>query len=145
VAADDPAQRRDEPARRRPHLLDDPDAAVGRLAAVADNGGNPEEIVTGRCFDTAVYTAFQALGGKYQQVIELVDVNGLSYAEAARVLGIPEGTVMSRLHRARQKIRDHLAATGVAPGEETHEQVAEPADAGGLPQGRPPAAVLPGW
>jgi RNA polymerase sigma-70 factor (ECF subfamily) len=100
--------------RRRPHLLDDPDAA-DKLAAVADNSGNPEDIVAGRCFDSAVDAAFRSLGRKYQEVIELVDVNGLSYAEAASALGVPEGTVMSRLHRARRKIREDLAAAGAAP------------------------------
>jgi RNA polymerase sigma-70 factor, ECF subfamily len=42
-------------------------------------------------------------------------VDGLRYAEAAQVLGVPVGTVMSRLHRARRRIRDRLATAGLAP------------------------------
>jgi RNA polymerase sigma-70 factor, ECF subfamily len=37
-------------------------------------------------------------------------VQGLSYADCARLLGIPKGTVMSRLHRARKRVRAHLDA-----------------------------------
>jgi RNA polymerase sigma-70 factor, ECF subfamily len=104
--------------RRRLHLLDDPDAAAGQLAAFADTGGDPEQIVTGQCFDVAVDTAFRSLPGKHRQVLQLVDVEGLTYAEAASVLAVPEGTVMSRLHRARKKILDHLTAAGITFGEE---------------------------
>ena len=47
----------------------------------------------------------------------LRDVDGLSYAEIAEVLGIPKGTVMSRLHYARRKLQESLKAAGVSlPG-----------------------------
>ena len=44
----------------------------------------------------------------------LRDVDGLSYAEIAQVLGIPKGTVMSRLHYARRKLQESLKAAGVS-------------------------------
>jgi RNA polymerase sigma-70 factor, ECF subfamily len=100
--------------RRRPHLLDDPDADLERLA-IADPRATPEEIVVGESFDAVVDTELAALPEKHRQVIWLVDVDGLSYAEAAELLGVPEGTVMSRLHRARKRIRIRLAAAGLAP------------------------------
>lgn len=100
--------------RRRPHLLDDPDADLERLA-VADPGATPEEVVVGESFDEVVDAAFSALPDKHRQVVRLVDVDGLTYAEAAELLGMPEGTVMSRLHRARKRIRTRLAAAGLAP------------------------------
>jgi RNA polymerase sigma-70 factor (ECF subfamily) len=40
----------------------------------------------------------------------MVDVDGLTYAEAAEVLDVPVGTIMSRLHRARRRVRDELLA-----------------------------------
>jgi RNA polymerase sigma-70 factor (ECF subfamily) len=102
--------------RRRPHLLDDPDADLDRLA-VSPGGpqATPEEPVVGEAFDEVVDAAFAALPLQHQQVVRLVDVDGLTYAEAARLLGVPEGTVMSRLHRARKRIRTRLVAAGLAP------------------------------
>jgi RNA polymerase sigma-70 factor (ECF subfamily) len=51
-----------------------------------------------------VYAAVAALPGDYRDVLVAVDVTGLSYKETARALRIPEGTVMSRLYRARQQV-----------------------------------------
>jgi RNA polymerase sigma-70 factor (ECF subfamily) len=101
--------------RRRPQLLDDPDAQLERLGTTADPRGSPEAVVVGATFDAVVTEALEALPVRFRQVVELVDVGGLSYAEAAGVLGVPTGTVMSRLHRARSRIRDRLAAAGLAP------------------------------
>ena len=103
--------------RRRPHLLDEPGAETEPLAAglASSACATPEDIVVGEKFDEMVDAALAALPLKHRQVVVLVDVNGLSYAEAAKLLGVPAGTVMSRLHRARKAIRDKLAAAGVAP------------------------------
>jgi RNA polymerase sigma-70 factor (ECF subfamily) len=100
--------------RRRPELLDDQDAVLGRLA---DRGGaeGPEGLVVGSAFDPVVSDALHALGDRYRQIVTLVDVDGLSYADAAEALGVPEGTVMSRLHRARARMRHRLIAAGLAP------------------------------
>jgi RNA polymerase sigma-70 factor, ECF subfamily len=51
-----------------------------------------------------VYAAIAALPDDFRDVLVAVDVTGLSYAEAARALRIAEGTVMSRLYRARQQV-----------------------------------------
>jgi RNA polymerase sigma-70 factor (ECF subfamily) len=45
-----------------------------------------------------------ALPADYRDVLVAVDITGLSYKEAAGALRIPEGTVMSRLYRARQQV-----------------------------------------
>ncbi len=60
--------------------------------------------------------AVARLPARFRQVVELVDIDGLSYREAADALGVPVGTVMSRLHRARHRIRTRLTAAGLAPG-----------------------------
>ncbi len=99
--------------RRRPELLVDPESADKRDISAA--AGSAEDIVVGRTFDAVVDAALAALPTKFRQVVLLVDVDGLTYAEAADALGVPEGTVMSRLHRARRRIRDRLAAADLAP------------------------------
>lgn len=56
-------------------------------------------------FEAVVAHALAALPDRYRAVVTLVDVEGLSYQEAADLLGVPRGTIMSRLHRARGRIR----------------------------------------
>jgi RNA polymerase sigma-70 factor (ECF subfamily) len=51
-----------------------------------------------------LYAAIAALSDDFRDVLVAVDVVGLSYGEAARALRIPEGTVMSRLYRARRQV-----------------------------------------
>lgn len=108
--------------RRRPELLRDPDTQLERLAQSpeVDEASRPDRFVDLR-FAAEVDDALAALTEPFAEVIQLVDVDGLAYAEAAEVLGVPIGTVMSRLHRARKKIREHLRRTGAAP---THDDLA---------------------
>ncbi len=101
--------------RRRPQLLDDPDSGVERLADEDDARSGPEAVVVGAAFDAVVAERLDALPDRLRRAVELVDVDGLSYAEAAEVLGVPIGTVMSRLHRARVRLRDRLAQDGLVP------------------------------
>lgn len=61
----------------------------------------------------AVSRAFESLSGAHRAVLHLVAVEGLSYQEAADILDIPVGTVMSRLARARDALRQ--AERGPAP------------------------------
>ena len=51
-----------------------------------------------------LYAAVAALPGDFRDVLVAVDITGLSYKETARALKIREGTVMSRLYRARQQV-----------------------------------------
>ena len=98
--------------RRRPELLDNPDRAAD---VAGDDVVSAEAMVMVETFDATVAEALEALPPKLRLVVELVDVRGLSYTEAAQVLGVPTGTIMSRLHRARNRIRSRLVAAGVAP------------------------------
>jgi RNA polymerase sigma-70 factor (ECF subfamily) len=58
--------------------------------------------------------ALQRLPAEQREVLLLVGLEDLSYAEAARVVGAPLGTVMSRLSRARDRLRRLLAEGGAA-------------------------------
>lgn len=99
--------------RRRPDLMRDPDTATRRMEA-AEPGVSAETTAMDRRFDGAVEEAFERLPSKMRAIVELVDLDGLSYREAADVLGVPVGTVMSRLHRARKRIRRRLETVGYA-------------------------------
>jgi RNA polymerase sigma-70 factor, ECF subfamily len=101
--------------RRRPSLLRNPDAGE-RLQGRGDSQPSAEAVVVGEAFDATVEDAVARLPTRFRHAIELVDIDGLSYQEAADALGVPIGTVMSRLHRARHRIRTRLTAAGLAPG-----------------------------
>lgn len=102
--------------RRRPELLDDPDSAAEYADEHDNSRWSPEAVVVGATFDAVVVDALDSLPDRFRQVVELVDIDGLTYAEAAGAIGVPMGTVMSRLHRARTRIRSRLAAAGLASG-----------------------------
>ena len=59
-------------------------------------------------FGKEVLTAMETLPDDQKGILLLVSVEDLTYAEAAKVLGVPLGTVMSRLSRAREKLRQAL-------------------------------------
>ena len=63
--------------------------------------------------DPALRTAMAALDERFRAAVVLVDVHDLSYADAAAVLDVPVGTIMSRLSRARTRLRAALAGQGV--------------------------------
>jgi RNA polymerase sigma-70 factor (ECF subfamily) len=61
--------------------------------------------------DEDIQSALEGLPDDYRAVALLVDVEEFAYREAAEILGIPIGTVMSRLSRARKLLRERLADT----------------------------------
>ncbi len=70
--------------------------------------GNPEVQVLDQILDTEVKDSLESLPLPFRTVLLLVDVEGFSYKEAAEILGIPVGTVMSRLSRARHGLQQKL-------------------------------------
>ncbi|MXW00083.1 MAG: sigma-70 family RNA polymerase sigma factor [Holophagales bacterium] len=67
-------------------------------------GATPEEELMVDALDQDVQKALEALPEDYRTAVELADLQGLSYREIADQLGIPLGTVMSRLYRGRRKL-----------------------------------------
>lgn len=88
--------------------------------------GNPEAIVLARIMDTDVETALASLPETFRAAVILADLEGFSYKEIARILGVPIGTVMSRLFRGRRLLQKALweyarAGRYVTPGGERTE------------------------
>lgn len=78
-------------------------------ALVERNGAEREEAVA------RVHRAMAALTDEHRKVVTLVDLMGFSYAEVADALEVPVGTVMSRLGRARDRLRTALDPGAEAP------------------------------
>ena len=89
--------------RRRPVPVSD-EVLVDELQA--DHTLDPEAVSR----VNEVYAEIGRLPSHLREVVAAVDVAGLTYAEAAETLKIPNGTVMSRLYRARERLAGALAA-----------------------------------
>src|SRR5204862_6687809 len=77
----------------------------GPLPEQLDVVADPRALQPDAAFEAGeLYAAVAALSADFRDVLVAVDVAGLSYKEAARALRLREGTVMSRLYRARQQV-----------------------------------------
>jgi RNA polymerase sigma-70 factor (ECF subfamily) len=69
---------------------------------------DPEDSTLGTELSGHVREALEQLSPSLRMPVILYDIEGLAYGEIAKVLGIAEGTVKSRIHRARQALREQL-------------------------------------
>jgi RNA polymerase sigma-70 factor, ECF subfamily len=83
--------------------LDREEDAMGRPA------DTPEAVLLARADQQMIQSALERLPVQFREVIVLCDIEEMSYHEIAEIVGIPIGTVMSRLSRARQSMRELLA------------------------------------
>src|SRR3954454_17391715 len=84
-----------------------------RLESTIDDENPDEERVLERLSQNAVVDALAEVPHDFRDVLVLVDIGEFSYAEAAQILDIPVGTVMSRLHRGRRILKQQLAEKAV--------------------------------
>jgi RNA polymerase sigma-70 factor, ECF subfamily len=96
---------------RQPPMSDVADLEEQLAETLAYDPPTPEGLS-----EEEVLKALKKLPGSFQEAIVLADVEQFSYKEIAEILGIPLGTVMSRLHRARKLLRTELAAYANARG-----------------------------
>jgi RNA polymerase sigma-70 factor (ECF subfamily) len=82
---------------------------------LAENGDgvSDEEQVVERLSQDDIVTALSAVPHDFRDVLVLVDLGDFSYADAAQILDIPVGTVMSRLHRGRRILKRELAESAL--------------------------------
>ncbi len=101
-------------ATREPEIVDHEDVdefyLYTRVQESDDfrRAGNPEEVLLARLMDADVKGALDSLPESFRQVVVLAGIEGFSYKEIAEILGIPIGTVMSRLHRGRRQLQVRL-------------------------------------
>jgi len=84
---------------------------VDRAAADVEGAPSPEEILARGTLDADLQAALDALPETFREAVWLRDVEELSYADMATVLGIPIGTVMSRISRGRRALFAALQGT----------------------------------
>jgi RNA polymerase sigma-70 factor (ECF subfamily) len=96
---------RQQVRRGRPVDLDAVDESAVALPPTQEDGLRHRDVVK----------ALETLPEEQRSVLLLISVEDLSYAEAAKILDIPVGTVMSRLSRARDKLSRAMAADAVVP------------------------------
>jgi RNA polymerase sigma-70 factor (ECF subfamily) len=81
--------------------------------SVGGGAGEDEERVIERLSQDDIVNALAAVPHDFRDVIVLVDLGDFSYQDAAQILDIPIGTVMSRLHRGRRVLKRELAETAM--------------------------------
>ena len=98
--------------RQREPMLADTGIEDWQLAGIqpdtADGVRSAEDVALGNLPDACLRDAFQQLPHDFQVAVYLADVEGFCYREIADMMRCPVGTVMSRLHRGRSRLRDLL-------------------------------------
>jgi RNA polymerase sigma factor (sigma-70 family) len=84
--------------------------------AVCDRTAGPDDDLVWRDLDPVLDREIQRLSDKYRAPFVLCHLEGRTSAEAARLLRCPEGTVLSRISRARALLRDRLSRRGISLG-----------------------------
>jgi len=104
---------RSEREGRQPSSVEDEQLESG---SGSGRGPEPFDISTFQGMDQQLVKAIESLAPEYQVVLILWAVEEFSYKEIAQAVDIPIGTVMSRLHRARQKLSEQLRDYAVREG-----------------------------
>lgn len=87
---------------------------ANKLASSSGEDVLEEDRTVERLSQDSVVEALSSLSDDFRDVVVLVDIGEFSYADAAQILDIPIGTVMSRLHRGRRQMKQRLAEEAVA-------------------------------
>ncbi|HYL29053.1 MAG TPA: sigma-70 family RNA polymerase sigma factor [Gemmatimonadales bacterium] len=102
--------------RQREPIAMDLDAVEPHAAFRAAQDEDPEGTFFSQIVDAKVLDAIDALPEDFREVLVLSDIENMSYAQIAEVLGVPVGTVKSRLFRARRQLQEVLYDHAVEMG-----------------------------
>jgi RNA polymerase sigma-70 factor (ECF subfamily) len=86
---------------------------ANKLASAAGEDVLEQDVVVERLSQDSVVNALAEIPPQFRDVVVLVDIGDFTYADAAQILDIPIGTVMSRLHRGRRALKAKLAEEAV--------------------------------
>lgn len=112
------SQYRRQMSAPRTESLDEPSPG-GMYRQARDVGMSAEDVesrVLGQLGEEQIQDAIDQLGPEIRMVVMLADVEGFAYKEIAEIMGIPVGTVMSRLHRGRRLLQAALWHVALAAG-----------------------------
>jgi RNA polymerase sigma-70 factor (ECF subfamily) len=88
------------------------DWQLARVQAHTSEGmRSAEDLALDHMPDASVTNALRQLPGEFRMAVYLADVEGFGYREIAQIMNCPVGTVMSRLHRGRGRLRELLTAS----------------------------------
>ena len=82
---------------------------ANKVASAAGEDALEQEQVVERMSQDSIVKALADIQPQFRDVVVLVDIGDFTYADAAQILDIPIGTVMSRLHRGRRALKQKLA------------------------------------
>jgi RNA polymerase sigma-70 factor (ECF subfamily) len=82
---------------------------ANKMASAAGEEALESDEVVERLSQDSIVNALSEIQPQFRDVVVLVDIGDFSYADAAQILDVPIGTVMSRLHRGRRALKQHLA------------------------------------
>ena len=85
--------------------------AGAQPSAMKPHVDGPDAVLEGLQLERLVQEAIAQLDEEHRELIVLRDVENLSYEEISAITGLPDGTVKSRLHRARMALKDYMAKT----------------------------------
>ena len=97
--------------QRRPQLSDQEleDWQIADASShTSDQGKSAEDVALENLPDSDIKRALAEIPEEFRMAVYLADVEGFSYKEIAEIVGVPTGTVMSRLHRGRKQLREKL-------------------------------------
>ena len=82
---------------------------ANKVASAAGEDALETDDVVERLSQDSIVNALSDIPPQFRDVVVLVDIGDFSYADAAQILDVPIGTVMSRLHRGRRALKQRLA------------------------------------